>query len=109
MIRFPKPCLVCGVLTKGLSRCEVHQAEWQTVENLRLKEMKARRPNLYDANYRRKAKVVRESAIYCHLCGEPGRMNDPFTADHIIAGDKESPLAPAHRSCNSRRGSKPLA
>ena len=108
MGRFPKPCLVCGSLTKGLSRCEQHQAEWQTLENLRLQEMKARRPNLYDSNYRRKAKAVRESALFCHLCGEPGRPNDPFTADHLIAGNPDSPLAAAHRSCNSRRGNKPL-
>jgi 5-methylcytosine-specific restriction protein A len=108
MGRFPKPCLVCGKLTQGLSRCEVHQSEWQAVENLRLKEMKAKRPNLYDNNYRRRARVVREEAIYCHICGEPGRPNDPFTADHLIAGDKESELAPAHRSCNSRRGNRPL-
>jgi len=109
MGRFPKPCLVCGSLTKGLSRCEVHQAEWQTLENIRLKEMKARRPNLYDSNYRKKAKIVRETAITCHLCNEGYRYNDPFTADHLIAGDPNSPLAAAHRSCNSRRGSKPLA
>jgi 5-methylcytosine-specific restriction protein A len=108
MGRFPKPCLICGTLTQGLSRCTTHQAEWQAVENIRLKEMKARRPNLYDANYRKKAKIVREQGVYCHLCGEPARPNDPFTADHIIAGDKESPLAAAHRSCNSRRGNKPL-
>jgi hypothetical protein len=71
--------------------------------------MKARRPNLYDTNYRKKAKIIRDTAIYCHLCKEPARPNDPFTADHIVAGDKESPLAPAHRSCNSSRGNKPLA
>jgi hypothetical protein len=109
MGRFPKPCLVCNELTQGLSRCARHQAEWQAVENIRLKEMKAKRPNLYDNAYRKKAKVVRETALYCHLCKEPARINDPFTADHIIAGDKDSPLAAAHRSCNSRRGSKPLA
>jgi hypothetical protein len=108
MGRFPKPCLVCGNLTQGLSRCEVHQAEWQTIENLRLKEMKAKRINLYDNNYRQRAKLVRATAVYCHLCGDPARPNDPFTADHLVAGDPESELAPAHRSCNSRRGNKPL-
>ena len=108
MGRFPKPCLVCGKLTQGLSRCEQHQAEWQTLENMRLKEMKARKPNLYDSDYRRRARVVRQTALYCHLCGDPARQGDPFTADHIDAGNKESILLPAHRSCNSRRGSKPL-
>jgi hypothetical protein len=109
MGRFPKPCLVCGALTQGLSRCEQHQAEWQTLENLRLQEMKARKPTLYDSAYRKRAKTIRETALYCHLCGEPRKLNDPFTADHLIAGDPDSPLAAAHRSCNSRRGNKPLA
>jgi hypothetical protein len=108
MPRFPKPCLVCGQLTQGLSRCEQHQAEWQTLEGIRLREMKARRPNLYDSQYRKKAKQIRETALFCHLCKEPARLNDPFTADHLIAGDPDSPLAAAHRSCNSRRGNKPL-
>jgi hypothetical protein len=108
MGRFPKPCLVCGELTQGLSRCIKHQAEWQTLENIRLKELKARRPTLYDSQYRKKAKTIRETALFCHLCKEPARPHDPFTADHLIAGDPDSPLAAAHRSCNSRRGSKPL-
>jgi 5-methylcytosine-specific restriction protein A len=108
MPRFPKPCLVCGVLTQGLSRCQQHQAEWQVLEGIRLKEMKARRPNLYDTQYRKKAKAIRETALFCHLCGEPARALDPFTADHLVAGDPNSPLAAAHRSCNSRRGNKPL-
>jgi hypothetical protein len=109
MGRFPKPCLVCGQLTKGLNRCEQHQAEWQEIENLRVKAMKARRPKLYTTEYQKQAKAIREAALYCHLCNEPARPNDPWTADHIIAGDPTSALAPAHRSCNSRRGSKPLS
>lgn len=108
MPRFPKPCLVCGALTQGLSRCDKHQSEWQVLEGIRLKEMKSRRPNLYDSQYRKKAKAIRETALFCHLCKEPARHNDPFTADHLVAGDPDSPLAAAHRSCNSRRGNKPL-
>jgi 5-methylcytosine-specific restriction protein A len=108
MGRFPKPCLVCGELTKGLSRCDQHQAEWQTLENIRLKEMKARRPPLYTSQYRQRAKTIRDNALFCHLCKEPAKPNDPFTADHLIPGDPDSPLAAAHRSCNSRRGNKPL-
>jgi len=107
--RFPKPCVVCGILTKGLDRCAEHQALWQSLENIRLKEMKARRgPSLYNSNYQKQAKVVRQTALYCHLCNEPARPNDPWTADHVIAGDPSSELKPAHRSCNSRRGNKPL-
>jgi 5-methylcytosine-specific restriction protein A len=109
MGRFPKPCVVCGQLTQGANRCDTHQAEWQTLENLRIKEMKARRPPLYTSQYRKAAKVIRETALFCHICKEPARPNDPFTADHLIAGNVDSPLAAAHRSCNSRRGNKPLS
>jgi hypothetical protein len=108
MGRFPKPCLTCGALTSGLSYCETHQAEKDQLNAVRLQEYKKTRPTLYDSSYRRRAKAVRESAIYCHLCNEPARYNDPFQADHIIAGDKDSPLAAAHRSCNLKRGNKPL-
>jgi len=62
----------------------------------------------YLGDYKRRAKAVREQAVNCHICGDPARLNDPWTADHIIAGDPNSPLAPAHRSCNERRGNKPL-
>ena len=109
MGRFPKPCLVCGALTKGLNRCDAHQAEWQAIENIRVKEMKARKPRLYTAEYQKQAKIIRETALFCHLCKEPARPNDPWTADHLKAGDSNSPLAAAHRSCNSRRGNKPLS
>jgi hypothetical protein len=109
MGRFPKPCGVCGVLTKGLNRCEVHEAEYQQLEVIRLKEMKARRPKLYDGQYHKAAKRIRETALICHLCNEGARYGDPWTADHVIAGDPESELRAAHRSCNSRRGNKPLS
>ena len=54
----------------------------------------------------------------CHLCGRPFdwtlHYTHPmsFTADHIQAvatgGSMTGALKPAHRSCNSRRGKKPL-
>jgi len=108
MGRFPKPCLVCGALTQGLSYCTTHQEEKDKLNALRLQEYKKRKPNIYDYDYRKRAKVVRETAIICHLCSEPARFNDPFEADHLLAGDKSSPLAAAHRSCNQKRGNKPL-
>jgi hypothetical protein len=40
------------------------------------------------------------------LCGGGARPNDPWQADHVIPGDADSPLAPAHRSCNAARGNK---
>jgi len=108
MGRFPKPCLTCGKLTTGKSYCVEHQEHIDNLDKLRLQEYKKNRPNLYDSAYRRKAKVVRETAISCHLCGGFYKPNDPFEADHVIAGDKDSPLLAAHRSCNLKRGNTPL-
>ena len=61
---------------------------------------------------------ARREGSGCHLCGKPidytldYRHPMAFTADHIDAvgagGSMTGPLEPAHRSCNSRRGKKPL-
>jgi hypothetical protein len=111
MAGFPKPCLECGKLSLGDTRCETHRLE-------RLRLMEATRPKRkyktkpkrehYGGDYAKRAKAVRESATYCHLCGDGPRHNDPWTADHIIPGNPQSPLAPAHRSCNSSRQRKPI-
>ena len=52
--------------------------------------------------------MIRENAQYCWICGGPVDLYDPMQADHVIPGDPESPLAPAHRSCNAARGNKPM-
>jgi hypothetical protein len=111
MAGFPKPCLECGKLSLGDTRCETHRLE-------RLRLMEATRPQRkyktkpkrehYGGDYAKRAKAVREAATYCHLCGDGPRHNDPWTADHIIPGNPQSPLAPAHRSCNSSRQRKPI-
>jgi 5-methylcytosine-specific restriction endonuclease McrA len=68
--------------------------------------------------YRRKAARLKRTATDCWICGEPidpgVHYLDPraFTADHVdpigrgghVLGD----LKPAHRSCNSRRGTRDL-
>lgn len=94
-----KPCIVCGTLTDGNARCELH----------RLNEVNARarrrgRRLHYDGAYAKRAAYVRAHAIQCWLCGEGARAHDPWTADHVRPGDPDSPLLPAHRSCNSSRG-----
>ena len=58
--------------------------------------------------YKARARKVRESASVCWICGEGARPEDPWTADHLVPGDPNSPLLPAHRSCNSRRGDRPV-
>ena len=60
----------------------------------------------------------RKNNTPCHLCGKPIDYDLDWkhpmskTADHLDAvangGPMTGPLALAHRSCNSRRGKKPL-
>ena len=87
--RFPIPCLDCGRLHTRAVYCELHE-----------------RPTLYRGRYRREAAYVRATATTCHICGAGADATDPWTADHTRAGDPDSPLQAAHRSCNSRRGDK---
>ena len=54
-------------------------------------------------------KRILEGNPSCWLCGQPGAD----TVDHIVPlkyapelGEVASNLAPAHRSCNSRRGAR---
>jgi 5-methylcytosine-specific restriction endonuclease McrA len=64
----------------------------------------------YSGQYRKRAAEVRASALVCHLCGEGARLADPWVADHInpASHGNTAELKPAHRSCNGRRGNKPL-
>ena len=61
------------------------------------------------ADYRRvRAQVLREETR-CWLCGQPARLGDPLTADHVVARvdggtNTRENLRAAHASCNSRRG-----
>jgi rubredoxin len=100
MKQIQRPCINCRQLTTNTTRCNV----CQTIYNK--KHPKPKREH-YAGNYKKRAKQVRDNATHCWLCGDTARTNDPWTADHVIAGDKHSPLLPAHRSCNSRRGNKP--
>ena len=95
-------CLGCNTLTDHGSYCQSCAAERER------KRSKDRGPRHYTYEYRKAAKAVRESASQCWICGEGAKPADPWTADHLVPGDPYSPLAPAHRSCNSRRGSKSI-
>lgn len=94
-----RPCIVCGILTDQQSRCEAHRLQQ---DNTRYRR-RGTRPH-YQGDYRKRAAQVRANATECWLCGDGPRLHDPWTADHVIPGDPASPLLPAHRSCNSRRG-----
>lgn len=100
-MKFKKPCLVCGGLSYE-QRCPIHQKEYL------IKKEASKNREHYKGDYSRRAKKVRDEATFCWICKEGFREQDPFTADHLYAGDPLSPLLPAHRSCNSRRGNKSL-
>lgn len=61
-------------------------------------------------------RTTRTNNTPCHLCGKPFDFSLPYThpmsltADHLDpvanGGSMIGPLAPAHRSCNSRKGKK---
>jgi hypothetical protein len=89
-------CVDCKRISTRQTRCE-------QCERLRNQHRNASRTHL-QGSYKREAKLVRESATHCWLCGEGHRADDPFTADHVVPSDPRSALLPAHRSCNSRRG-----
>lgn len=109
MSRFRKPCLDCGRLTDGGSRCVVHQARVDALHEVKRAERK-RLTGQYSGSYRARAAEVRATAIVCHLCGEGARANDPWVADHLNPAEHgdSAVLVAAHASCNARRGNKPV-
>lgn len=109
MGRFPKPCLDCGELTTGGNRCDEHEYLVQQLHNVKRAAVK-KATGQYSGSYRARAKLIRETALLCHLCGDGARVNDPWVADHLVAGSSgdNSVLLPAHKSCNEKRGNKPV-
>ena len=106
--RFPRPCLSCNQLHRDSGDYCVDCRKAREREKENNPKRKAHKAGLYNAEYQRLAKLVRANAVTCHLCNKGYIQGDPWTADHLDAGNPNSPLAPAHRSCNSRRGNKPL-
>ena len=102
---FPRPCLTCGTLTTD-SYCAEHKRKTQPSKAPRRKHKKQ---FLYGGDYKLKAKIVKATPGACHLCGEGDRVGDPWEADHVNPElGQFSPLAKAHRTCNRKRGNKPL-
>lgn len=109
MSKFPKPCLDCGVLTTGGNRCDEHETIVKQLHNIKRAAVK-KATGQYSGSYRARAKVVRDTALVCHICGDGARVDDSWVADHAIPaspGDSAL-LLPAHKSCNAKRGNKPL-
>ena len=63
-----------------------------------------RKTRLYNYQYKKAAKLIKKYAKVCHICKKKFTNRKHVTADHILTGNVNSPLLPAHRSCNSRRG-----
>jgi hypothetical protein len=58
--------------------------------------------------YRRARQHIKDTATHCHLCKQAFTDRKDITADHLLPGNPDSPLLPAHRTCNSKRGNKPM-
>jgi len=71
-------------------------------------ERKAKKRELYNSTYRKRAKQMKSQATHCHICNKAFEFGDRVEADHLIPGQADSPLAPAHRKCNQQRGNTPL-
>jgi hypothetical protein len=110
MTRLPEPCLTCGRLSTNGSRCPEHAYKVEAERNARRDRRKSE-TGQYSGAYSRLAKIIRQTAIACHLCGKPFEPGDQIEADHLQPGTPVTALdqlAPAHRTCNAKRGSKPL-
>lgn len=110
MARIPEPCLTCGTLSTNGSRCLEHAYKVEAARNARRDRRKAE-TGQYSGAYSRLAKIVRQTATVCHLCGKPFEPGDRIEADHLTPGTPVvalEQLAPAHRECNARRGNKPV-
>lgn len=101
--RFRKPCLDCGALTSGASRCD--QCALVYARSVDAKRDKSKR-TLYGGDYAKRAKQIRDTATTCWICGGGPVVDDPWQADHVISDNPSSPLAASHRSCNIKRALK---
>jgi hypothetical protein len=93
-----RPCLDCRRLTTG-NRCPTCHTRRQALTDAH----RAHKREHYKGDYQARAKQVRLNATHCWLCGLGPIEGDPWQADHVYPGNPDSPLAPAHRSCNIRR------
>jgi 5-methylcytosine-specific restriction endonuclease McrA len=96
---FRKPCLKCNQLTTEGSYCKGCRPV-----RIESPERKAKKAALYNSDYRRQAKLIKQTATHCHICGKLFAWGDAIEADHIFPSQVDGPLAPAHRACNRRKG-----
>lgn len=98
-----RPCLDCGTPSRG-TRCLAHTAERERGRGTRQQR------GLGATHQQARAALIATSATVCALCGQQGSWTDardPLTAHHTTPrahGGHDSPLVPAHSSCNARDG-----
>jgi hypothetical protein len=86
-----------------------HQKRVEQLHEIKRSQIK-KETGQYSGSYRARAALVRATAVVCHLCGEGARLSDPWVADHVEPGSRgdTAELRAAHKSCNERRGNRPL-
>ncbi|GAA2137821.1 HNH endonuclease signature motif containing protein [Kitasatospora kazusensis] len=109
-MRRPRPCLVCGTLTRNPSRCNTHQTEWQAQQDQRRGSASKRG---YGSAYRRTAAAVvakhrTQYGSWCPGWGVAAHASTDLTADHVVpksagGSDETANLAVLCRSCNARK------
>ena len=110
-MRFARPCLKCNKLHRDpgdyclACRAEVNRLREANPERI------AKKRTLYGGDYQRRKKLLVQQTIErqlpCHICQKQFERVSDISADHLYPGNPNSPLYPAHLSCNSRRGNKP--
>jgi 5-methylcytosine-specific restriction protein A len=107
----------CNELVDRGTHCPACQAALDTARKTqqRAYDRTRNRPSTsergYGADYQRRRKQLLTTATSCWWCPEPFTEADPVTIDHVVplhlgGSNDPSNLVPAHRSCNSRRGSQ---
>lgn len=113
--KFKTPCVVCGVLADGDSRCEKHRGEYELKKRRRLDMVHATsdKRDKYKGDYGKRARAVKQFAIEnnldCPLCGNPLAIGGGIHADHIdpALGDL-SPLQAVHARCNLAKSNRKI-
>jgi len=111
-MRFNRPCLTCQKLhaDKGDYCAECRKTHDAERERKRSQDpiRQAKKRTLYSSAYKNAREIIKNNATHCHICKKAFTDRADITADHLIAGDPASPLAPAHKRCNYGRGNRPL-
>jgi hypothetical protein len=111
--RFKTPCMVCGVLSDGGSRCATHQAIFEANKRARLDTLHAvsDKRDKYKGDYAKRAREVKQYALEnnlpCPLCGQSLLTGGGIHADHIDPKlGNDSPLQAVHASCNLKKSNR---